>query len=174
MLTRTVPLLPIFRNIWICILLLCASCGNPRPKEILGANHYFPITLGSQIVHLQLAVAEEEMRRGLMFRQSLPENHGMLFIYAYPRQLVFWMRNTRIPLDIGYFSQDGVLREIYRMYPHDETSVRSRRSDLTFALEMTQGWYSNKDVSPGAQLDVQELSQALLDRGFIPERFGIK
>ena len=105
---------------------------------------------------MELAIDPATQAKGLMYRDSLPENQGMLFVFDRPKQMSFWMRNTHIPLDIGYFTADGVLREIYPLYPHDETSRRSIRSDLLFALEVNQGWYEKQGVKPGDKFDPSE------------------
>ncbi|MEM9226948.1 MAG: DUF192 domain-containing protein, partial [Verrucomicrobiota bacterium] len=104
---------------------------------------------------------------------ELAEDAGMIFIFPRTRQMSFWMRNTRIPLDIGYFTPDGVLREIHPLEPFDETSVRSQRQDLQLALEVNQGWYARHGIRPGAQLDMQALKAAMLARGVDPTRYGL-
>lgn len=58
------------------------------------------IKVGRVIVWAELVQTPKEQEQGLMFREHLPENHGMLFVYPYPQVLSFWMRNTFIPLDI--------------------------------------------------------------------------
>ncbi|HTX66048.1 MAG TPA: DUF192 domain-containing protein, partial [Opitutaceae bacterium] len=83
------------------------------------------------------------------------------------------MRNTPLPLDIGYFSPDGELKEIYPMYPFDEITVGSRDRHLLFALEMRQGWYAANGVRPGARLDLAAVKAALQDRGVAPADFGL-
>ena len=108
-----------------------------------------------------------------MHRESLEENRGMLFPYRIPRSLSFWMKNTLIPLDIGFFDAQGVLREIHAMYPRDLRSVRSRREDLSYALEMNQGWFRQHDIRPGAQLDQALLAKALRARGAEPVDFAL-
>jgi uncharacterized membrane protein (UPF0127 family) len=77
----------------------------------------------------------------------------------------FYMRNTSLPLDIGFFSPDGELKEIYPMYPFDERTVTSRSSDLRYALEMNQGWFKANGVKPGARIETKALAAALLARG---------
>ena len=84
------------------------------------------------------------------------------------------MRNTLIPLDIGYFDPKGVLQEVWQMYPRDERETKSRGHELQFAVEMNQNWYRDHGVKPGAQLDLAALKQALVDRGLEPRRFGIE
>lgn len=123
---------------------------------------------------MQLAVLAPEMALGLMFRQELGRDEGMLFVYPKPEQMSFWMRNTPRPLDIGFFNPQGVLKEIYAMHPYDETFIRSRSQQQQFALEMNQGWFSANGVKPGTTIDLKAVAAALKERGFEPRRFGLE
>ncbi len=95
----------------------------------------------------------------------------MLFVYERPQQLSFWMRNTVIPLDIGFFDPGGRLLEVRQMEPHDETPVPSRSSNVQYALEMNQGWFASSGVEHGARLDMEAVSEALEQRGFETGRY---
>lgn len=159
------------------VLLLGAltACGDKSeakapPKTV---DDFFPIRIGNQTVKMQLAVLPDEVQRGLMFRKSLGRDEGMLFVFARRQQMSFWMRNTTIPLDIGYIDSAGVLREIYPMHPLDETSVTSRARDLQFALEVNQGWFRERGVKVGDKLDLAALREALKAREFRPEALGL-
>ncbi len=159
--------------------LLLTSCSERAPEirppsESLSKAHYFAFNLGDNTIQVQLAVTQSESTRGLMFRKSLAANHGMLFIYPGAEERSFWMRNTSIPLDIGYFSSDGALEEIHPLYPHVETSVSSRSERIQYALEMNQGWFRRNGIKPGESLDLAEIGSALAARGFDPEDFGIQ
>ena len=160
---------------FILLAALCA-CGGKKeagtaPKSV---NDYFEISLGAQKVRMQVAALPDEVPRGLMFRKSLGRDEGMLFVFPRPQKLSFWMRNTTVPLDIGYFDADGALREIYPMYPLDEKSVVSRGRDLKFALEMNQGWFRDRGVKPGDKLDLAAVREALQARELRPEAFGLR
>jgi uncharacterized membrane protein (UPF0127 family) len=85
----------------------------------------------------------------------------------------FWMRNTTLPLDIGYFDSTGELKEVYPMYPRDERPVASR-GRMQYALEMNQGWFARAGVTTGAKLDQAALAEALRARGLKPAQFGIR
>lgn len=163
---------------FLVVALFLLGCGRsaPPPETIAPKTvaDYFAVELGGKTVQLQFAVTNAEMQRGLMGRRDLGPDQGMIFVYARPQKLSFWMRNTPTPLDIGYFTADGVLREIYAMHPFDETSVPSVRDDLQFAVEMNQGWYQARGVRPGAQLDMDAVREALRARGFPPRAFGLK
>lgn len=120
---------------------------------------------------MRLAVLDHERNRGLMHVPAMPEDEGMLFVFRAPQRMSFYMRNTRIPLDIGYFTADGTLQEVYPMYPYVEDAVLSNTSDMQLALEMNQGWYARHGVKPGARIDVHALEAALRERGFSREDF---
>lgn len=158
-------------SLWV---LLLAGCGNseptvaPEPKTV---KDWFDISVGDKTVSIQLALSDSEMQQGLMGRKDLKLGQGMMFIYPYPTVMSFWMRNTPTALDIGYFSADGILREIYPLHPFDERPVQSKREDLLFALEVLQGGYAEMGIKPGAQLDLDSLRAAVVARGYDPSRY---
>ena len=121
---------------------LLSGCSDEAKAEPAPVNQWFEIQLGDKTIEVQIVYKQAEMAKGLMNRTSMGENRGMIFFYDPPKQMSFWMRNTKIALDIAFFTSDGVLREVYPMYPMDETSVKSRRDDLLIALEMNQGWFA--------------------------------
>jgi uncharacterized membrane protein (UPF0127 family) len=135
----------------------------------MGPETYFPIKVGSIELELQLAIDPNEQARGLMHREALAPRHGMLFVFAMPKERGFWMRNTLIPLDLGYFNTRGSLLEIHRLYPHDENIVRSISKNIQFALELEQGQMKALGIQPGDQLDLAALADALSTRGIDPK-----
>jgi hypothetical protein len=156
------------------VIVLLTACGKEAPPaEPKSIEERFAIKLGVRTVSLQVALHPEETQKGLMFRRSLAPDEGMLFVFDRPQQLSFWMRNTPLPLDIGYFDAEGVLREIYPLYPHDERLVVSR-GRLQIAVEMNQGWYRAAGVKPGDRLDLEAVSAAIRARGFKPAQFGLR
>ena len=142
--------------ILLCVLAITSACNQDTRSKFDSQDGLPILSFGHAEVAVELAIDPATQAKGLMYRNSLPENQGMLFVFDRPKQMSFWMRNTHIPLDIGYFTADGVLREIYPLYPHDETSRRSIRSDLLFALEVNQGWYEKQGVKPGDKFDPSE------------------
>ena len=159
------------------LALLAAACarpgtaGAPPPKTV---NDWFAVKVGGAAVQMQLAVYPGEMEHGLMGRRDLGPDQGMLFVYSTPTAMSFWMQNTPLPLDIGFFGADGELQEVYPMYPFDETTIRSRSTRLQFALEMNQGWYRAHGIRLGARLDRAALRDALKARGVDPADFGLR
>ncbi len=146
----------------------------PATADRAAASTWFPLTVGDREILAQFAVERREQQHGLMERNALGNEQGMLFVFSAPQPMSFWMRRTRIPLDIGYFTPDGVLREVYAMEPYDETAVPSARDDLQYALEMNQGWFAAHGVKPGDRLDMAQVKAALEARGFDPQQMGIE
>lgn len=164
------------RTWWFPVLsLLLAACGGSETKrdEPKSIEDRFVIQVGGQAVKVQLAALAAEQQKGLMFRQSMAEDEGMLFVFTAPQQQGFWMRNTTLPLDIGYFEPSGELKEIYPLHPLDERPVASRSRNIQFCLEMNQGWFQRHNVKPGAKLDLKAVAEALKARGFKPEQAGL-
>ena len=155
-----------------------AGCGKKsdvsQAETYKTAADFFPIKVGDRVVQMQLAVLPEEMQRGLMGRRDLGPDQGMIFIYVQPERMNFYMRNTPTPLDIGYFTADGRLHEVYPMYPFDEKTISSRSEAIQFSLEMNQGWYKTNAVKTGAQLDLKALAAAMKARGFEPKEFKLE
>ncbi|MBL4576296.1 MAG: DUF192 domain-containing protein [Opitutaceae bacterium] len=146
---------------------LVTSCKDisSSESEPATAKTYFPLQVGSTSLQAQLAIHLHELQQGLMFRTHMDTDHGMLFVFKNPQKQSFYMRNTKIPLHIGYFTSDGTLKEIYLMYPEDETPIKSISSSIQFALEMNKGWFANNQVSPGAKLDLDAVQKAFEARG---------
>lgn len=168
----------VVRSLVAASLVVLAACGGSATSDKNAAvktiDERFPIKVGDHTVRMQLAVTAGEMEKGLMFVRSMGKDEGMLFIYETPRQMNFWMRNTELPLDIGFFDASGELREIYPLYPHDERTVASNGRSLKYALEMNQGWYRETGVKPGAKIDLAALEAALKARGFKPQSAGAR
>lgn len=157
-------------------LFVLAGChpdaGSSLDKK--GADAWLPLKLGEVDFEAQVVLTREEQRKGLMYRDHLPENSGMLFPYRQPRKLSFWMANTRIPLDIGFFDGTGLLLEIHHMVPFDTDRTASHGDDMQYALEMNDGWFARHGLYPGQRLDMVLLAEALRQRGVDPEGFGIE
>jgi uncharacterized membrane protein (UPF0127 family) len=156
---------PFFLVATLGLLNACGRTDAGKEAPLKTVEDRFPVKVGDRVVQMQIVAEPAEMEKGLMFRKSLGDDEGMLFVYLAPQQMGFWMQNTEIPLQIGFFDAAGVLRETYEMYPHDERTVSSHGRDLQFALEMNQGWFSQAGVRPGAPVDLKAVTAALKARG---------
>lgn len=162
----------------VAAALLLTACGGSDAARDAAAvktvDDRFAIKVGDRTVQMQVAALPAELQKGLMFRKTMGEDEGMLFVFTAPQPQGFWMRNTTLPLDIGYFDATGELKEIYPMYPLDEKPVKSRSRGIQFCLEMNQGWFKRREVKPGAVLDLKAVAAALKARGLKPEAAGLR
>ena len=155
----------------LCLLaavVMFAGCGRADPGPAAAdksVDDRFAIRVGDRTVQLQIAALPAEQQKGLMYRRTMGPEEGMLFVFASPQPQSFWMRNTVLPLDIGYFDAAGELKEIYPMYPLDERPVPSHSRGIQYCLEMNQGWFQQSGVKPGASLDLPAVAAALRARG---------
>jgi len=98
---------------------------------------------------VEIAATRAQQERGLMFRKSLAHDRGMLFTYAKPQRVAYWMKNTLIPLDIIYIAADGRILSIARnARPHDETPLASGGPVLG-VLELAGGRAAQLGILPG-------------------------
>ncbi len=109
------------------------------------------LTAGVHLITAEIAANDGSRTRGLMFRQALPANHGMLFIFDDKAIHCMWMRNTLIPLSVAFIEDDGTIVNILDMKPHDENRHCAARP-VRYALEMTQGWFAARGIGPGSKL----------------------
>lgn len=113
------------------------------------------IKVGSVSMQVQIPETEDQLATGLMFRKSLPENSGMLFVFKKPGRADFWMKNTLIPLDIGFFDQKGILLEIRTMLPNSEEITSSTSKDILYALEVPEGFFKEHKLKPGISISFE-------------------
>jgi uncharacterized membrane protein (UPF0127 family) len=133
----------------VAFALAFAACGNGTPPAVPGAE--LPVdwlTVGGHQITVELARDPEQRSRGLMFRQTLPPDHGMLFLFTIDEVQQFWMRNTVIPLSIAYADAHGRIVRIADLEPLDERPVTSI-APARYALEMNRGWFAAHGVVAG-------------------------
>ena len=124
------------------------------------------IRVGDTRLRVQVGRTLESQRQGLMFRKELRDGDGMLFVYEKETPLIFWMKNTLIPLDIGFFGSDRKLREIKSMEVDPEgvdDSLRRRYESAKpgmYALEVPRGWFARKKIRLGAKLELGKVPDA--------------
>jgi len=107
----------------------------------------------TQGLTVELAVNIAERAKGLMYRQSLPEDRGMLFLFPGESRGGFYMKNTYIPLDIAYIGADGRVQEIRQGKPLDETVLRPEKP-YSMVLEVNQGWFERHGMGVGSLVRV--------------------
>lgn len=139
----------------LCILssstFLLVGCAPPA-VTLIAPN-------GDRQVTIPVEVADDPEARlqGLMWREALPENTGMLFAFKEPQSLTFWMKNTKIPLEIMFFDGDGTFVNSFLMPPctGDPCDKYTSASLAQYALEMSPGFRTTNGIGVGWKLDMK-------------------
>ena len=131
----------------LCVMMLtaCTACASGEPGVVLGGKRFT----------VEIADTQEKHALGLMFRDSMPADAGMLFIFPNEAPRSFWMRNTRIPLDIIYFNKNLELVSVSADTP--PCKVRQcpgypSAGPAMYVLELNAGMVADLGVGPGARL----------------------
>jgi len=125
---------------------------DPVHGHLLQAQPKLPtvkVWLGSEELIAEIAREPVQIATGMMFRTNLLENEAMIFVFPYPDQKSFYMRNCSVALSAAYIEPNGNIAEIVDLKPHEETPVESRSANLQFVLEVPQGWFSRHNVRTG-------------------------
>ena len=131
--------------------------STDKPKKKMSESTEF-VTLPLQV---EIPSNIRDFNLGLMFRESLEENSGMLFIFDEAEKQSFHMTETRIPLDIAFITHDGIIESIKQLEPLDETPVSSDGDDVICALEVNRGWFEQHDIEVGDEIDIEEGKKTL-------------
>lgn len=126
-----------------------SSAASGLPTRAQPRLRTVKLWLGAQEVVAEVARTEQEIRTGMMFRESMGENEGMLFVFPGPTQTGFWMKNVTIPLSCAYMDSEGVILELHDLTPGDETPVESATANVQYVLEMPQGWFEKHGIGVG-------------------------
>ena len=109
------------------------------------------ITAGMHLIRAEVADSTGSRMQGLMHRESLERNAGMVFVFEQAAVHCMWMKNTLIPLSVAFLDESGAIINIADMQPHSEQSHCASRP-ARYALEMNQGWFARRGIKPGAKL----------------------
>lgn len=104
---------------------------------------------GEHAYDVEIAVSPTEKARGLMFRRSLPQDGGMIFLYDQPRVMSMWMRNTYIPLDMVFITEQGTVLRIEENTEPFSTDVIYSGGDAIAVLELNAGEAARIGLKPG-------------------------
>ncbi len=127
-----------------CYLLLMGSVNAQCPAQL-------ELNVGIHRIDAEVACLESERQQGLMFRTQLPPQRGMLFVFSQAQPWGFWMKNTSLPLTIAFLDADGVIVDLADLQPFSMQERRAKKPAL-FALEMNQGWFSQRHVRIGERI----------------------
>lgn len=109
------------------------------------------LAMGMYRIDAEVAASEEAREQGLMFREKLPANSGMLFVFTDPQRQCMWMKNTLLPLSVAFFDDKGRIVNIEDMAPKTLSSHCSNGA-VRYALEMNAGWFKERGFAKGTPL----------------------
>jgi uncharacterized membrane protein (UPF0127 family) len=127
------------------VLLLAAlsACGPANPVHT--------VRIGETSLSVEVVANPQNRGQGLMHRDALGADKGMLFVYPDEQIRSFWMKDTRIPLSIAFADKTGKIVRIADMQPFSFDSTSSLYP-ATYALEVNQGWFEKRGVTKGAMI----------------------
>lgn len=111
------------------------------------------ISIGKVDLCVELALTKAEKAKGLMYRRKLTDTDGMLFIWKKEQKRCMWMKNTFIPLDLGFFREDMSLIEMKNLFPKSTKSVCSSEP-AKYALELPKDWFLKNKIRNNAKLSL--------------------
>lgn len=107
--------------------------------------------VGMYRIEAELADTPQSRETGLMYRKTMPQQQGMLFVFEQAQPYCFWMKNTLLPLSIAFMDESGRIVNIAEMKAQSEENHCAGQPVL-YALEMNQGWFEAKGIKPGMKI----------------------
>jgi uncharacterized membrane protein (UPF0127 family) len=134
----------------LALLSGCDQSSTTQPQSNLPT---ITMQIGRQTFVLEIADTEPARETGLMNRDSMPANHGMLFVFQDEIPREFWMKNTRIPLDILFLDSSGKVVASKSMKPYDLNTTASD-APAKYAIELNAGAAQSSGVAVGDKLNI--------------------
>jgi len=140
------PASPTWFRQFVCLLgaIVLPALADPLITHIL--------RIKGHEVRAEVAVTEQARLRGLMFRDNLAENSGMLFAYPRAEVSAMWMKNTKIALSVAFIDSSGRILNIAEMEPFSEEPHASAGA-AAYALEMNRDWFRKKGIKAGDRVE---------------------
>jgi len=139
----------VIKGLFIFIILYVAlftSCRNEISSTVLSINGR-PLTV-------EIARSDKQRQQGLMYRDNLDWNNGMLFIFENDKVLSFWMKDTKIPLSIAFIDKYGKVTDIFDMKPYSLEAVTSTEK-CRYAIEVNKGFFEESGLAVGDTVDLR-------------------
>ncbi len=130
----------------LCLVLAITGCVSQQQTEVILST-----AAGQKTVSVEIADSPDEWATGLMNRSFLPEGKGMLFVFSDSRQRSFWMKNTLIPLDIIFISDDFKIVDMTTLYPCvlDPCPSYLSKAPARYVLEVNANYTRNNNIALG-------------------------
>lgn len=145
--SKTTVRWPSFISLMTCFA-FCIVATTTRAKDSAPGLPVMTLKVGGQSIQAEVAATEESRQKGLMFREKMGRNEGMLFVFTELGYHAMWMRNTPLPLSVAYIDEAGRILSIHEMQPHTDVTHQAA-GPARYALEMNAGWFKANKVSVG-------------------------
>ena len=132
----------------VALALVLAACGNAGPSATVHGRG------GDTRIALEIAATPAERERGLMYRSSLADGRGMLFVFERDEDHEFWMKNTLIPLDMLFIAADGRVAGIHANATPLSTVSIAVGQPSRYVLEVPGGYAQRRGIEPGDRVEL--------------------
>ena len=150
----------------VFMVILLGGCEQPPPVAngaklpadsdgITQAQPKLPaikLFVGAVEMEAEQALTARQIETGMMFRKTMGENEGMIFVFQRPNSRGFWMKNCPVPMSAAYIDPQGRINEIVKLEPHNTNSVKSRSIQIQYVLEAPRGWFKKHGLGPGVTI----------------------
>ncbi len=153
---------------FIPVIILLLGCNQQTPADkpapvpappvaggITEAQPKLPtikLFVGAVELMAEQALTDRQIKTGMMFRKTMGDNEGMLFVFNRPKQQGFWMKNCFVPMSAAYIDPQGRINEIVKLEPHNIRSVVSKSFQIQYVLEAPRGWFKKNGLGPGVMI----------------------
>ena len=160
-----IPILLMFASLIVLLIVFSDTFGTTTENatnEQLAVVTFFPANSTSVVITCEMASSHEERLVGLMFRGELSADGGMLFVYDYPQNVSFWMKNVFIPLDIIFLNESGTVINVEEAdveidVPDEKLRSYCSASSVLWVVEINQGLCKLYGIGVGTNISIEYL-----------------
>lgn len=127
------------------VALLVAAAGLAQAEAPLPVRQ---VKVAGHALRVEVAATIEQRMKGLMFREKLGANDGMLFVFDEPGYHAMWMKNTPLPLSVAFVDGAGAILNILDMEPHT-LDQHAAAGPAVYAIETNKGWFAKRRIKAG-------------------------
>jgi len=132
----------------VATLLAAALLAFAAPGRAEAPLRTVQLKVAGHALRAEVAATIEQRMKGLMFREKLGANDGMLFVFDEPGYHAMWMKNTPLPLSVAFVDGEGRILNILDMEPHT-LDQHMAAGPARYALETHKGWFAQRRIKPG-------------------------
>jgi len=132
----------------VATLLAAALLAFAAPGRAEAPLKALQLKVAGHALRAEVAATVEQRMKGLMFREKLGTNDGMLFVFDEPGYHAMWMKNTPLPLSVAFVDGEGRILNIIDMEPHT-LDQHAAAGPARYAIETNKGWFAQRRIKPG-------------------------